>query len=339
LPTDRKPFVSIIMPALNEERYVSAAINSVIPRSHDIEFELLVLDGGSTDRTRGIVQAIAADDPRVRLIHNGKRIQSAGVNLAAKLADARSHYLLRADCHVGYPHGFVERCIRSLEQHQVASVVVPMRAEGLTCIQQAIAAAQNSRLGNGGSLHRVQGRSGLVEHGHHAAFDREIFLELGGYDEAFTHNEDAEFDKRLIKSGRRIYLDAEAAVTYFPRADFHSLARQYFNHGSGRARTLLKHGGLPGLRQMLPVAALLGCLLSLALAAVHPAFLVIAAAYVLVCITWGLGLALQQRRACVALSGVAALVMHMSWGVGFLRSVLRGAHCAPVIRNRQSEFG
>jgi succinoglycan biosynthesis protein ExoA len=328
LPTDRKPFVSIIMPALNEERYVSAAIHSVIPCSNEIEFELLVLDGGSTDRTREIARAIAAEDPRVRLIHNDKRIQSAGVNLAAKLADARSRYLLRADCHVGYPQGFVERCMRTLAQQQVASVVVPMRAEGSTCIQRAIAAAQNSRLGNGGSQHRVRGRSGLVEHGHHAAFDREVFLELGGYDEAFTHNEDAEFDKRLIKSGRRIYLDAEAAVTYYPRADFLSLARQYFNHGSGRARTFLKHGGLPGLRQMLPVAALLGCLLSLVLAAVHPAFSAIAAVYVLACITWGIALAVQQRRACVALSGVAALVMHISWGAGFIRTVFGGSRCA-----------
>jgi succinoglycan biosynthesis protein ExoA len=316
------------MPALNEERYVSAAIDSVIPCSNEIEFELLVLDGGSTDRTREIVQAIATEDPRVRLIHNDKRIQSAGVNLAAKLADARALYLLRADCHVGYPPGFVERCIRTLAQQQVASVVVPMRAEGSTCIQRAIAAAQNSRLGNGGSLHRVQGRSGLVEHGHHAAFDREVFLELGGYDEGFTHNEDAEFDKRLIKSGRRIYLDAEAAVAYYPRADFRSLARQYFNHGSGRARTFLKHGGLPGLRQMLPVAALLGCLLSLVLAAVHPAFSAIAAVYVFACITWGLALAVQLRQACVALSGVAALVMHMSWGAGFIRTVFGGSRCA-----------
>ena len=60
MPTHRKPFVSIIMPALNEELYLSAAIDSVIPSSHDIEFELLVLDGGSTDRTREIVQALAA---------------------------------------------------------------------------------------------------------------------------------------------------------------------------------------------------------------------------------------------------------------------------------------
>ena len=328
MPTDRKPFVSIIMPALNEERYVSAAIDSVIPCSNEIEFELLVLDGCSTDRTREIVQAIAAKDSRVRLIHNNKRIQSAGVNLAAKLADARARYLLRADCHVGYPQGFVERCIRTLAQQQVASVVVPMRGEGSTCIQRAIAAAQNSRLGNGGSLHRVQGRSGIVEHGHHAAFDREVFLELGGYDEAFTHNEDAEFDRRLIKSGRRIYLDAEAAVTYYPRADFRALARQYFNHGSGRARTFLKHGALPGLRQMLPLAALLGCLLSLVLTAVHPAFSAIAAVYVLACITWGIALAVQQRQACVALSGAAAMVMHMSWGIGFLRRVLGGARCA-----------
>jgi succinoglycan biosynthesis protein ExoA len=315
------------MPALNEARYVSASIASVIPRSQEIEFELLVVDGGSTDQTCEIVQQIAASDPRVRLAFNDKRIQAAAVNLGARLADARARYMLRADCHVCYPQGFVERCVRVLAKEQVASVVVPMHAEGSTCTQRAIAAAQNSRLGNGGSSHRMPGRSGLVNHGHHAAFDREIFLALGGYDETFTHNEDAEFDKRLVQSGRRIYLDAEAIVTYYPRSNFVSLARQYFNHGSGRARTFLKHGGLPGGRQMLPVAALLACLLSLGLAVANPAFSAVAILYALACTTWGLALAIKQRQICAALSGPAAVVMHMSWAIGFVRSVLKRSRC------------
>ena len=311
------------MPALNEERYVSAAIASIMPSPHELEFELLVIDGGSTDRTREIVQAAAASDSRVRLVSNEKRIQAAAVNLGARLADVRARYLVRADCHMSYPEGFVARCVRRLADLRVASVVVPMRAAGTTCVQRAIAAAQNSRLGNGGSAHRVPGQSGPVEHGHHAGFDRGVFLELGGYDESFTHNEDAEYDKRLVRAGGQIYLDAEAMLTYYPRSDFVSLARQYFKHGSGRASTLLKHRSVPGVRQMLPVAALLACLLSLGLAIVHPAFLAVPAGYVGACTAWGLALAAQQRQACVMLSGPAAIIMHMSWAVGFVHRLLR----------------
>jgi succinoglycan biosynthesis protein ExoA len=317
------PFVSIVMPALNEERYISQAIASIIPKSGSLLYELLVVDGGSTDDTRKIVEGIAASNPRIRILGNTKRIQSAAVNIAARLADPRSNYLVRADCHLRYPEGFVERCIGELSSKNVASVVVPMRTEGTTCMQRAIAAAQNSRMGNGGSAHRIQGQSGFVDHGHHAAFDRKTFLELGGYDEEFTHNEDAEFDKRLVGSGKRIYLDSHATVTYYPRASLGSLARQYFRHGAGRASTLLKHRTIPKMRQILPVAVLLGCAGSLALSFFHPLFLAFPFAYGASCILWGIGLAMRRREACLALSGIAAIVMHMSWGCGFLKSLLK----------------
>lgn len=322
MPASSQPFVTIIMPALNEERYIAAAIASIVPRSQELQFEVLVVDGGSTDRTRAIVEELAAKDARIRMLHNEKRLQAAAVNLGARLADARSVCFVRADCHLTYPEGFVERCMRTLRQQDVASVVVPMRTEGSSCLQRAIAAAQNSRLGNGGSLHRSAGRSGLVQHGHHAAFDRRTFLALGGYDETFTHNEDAEFDMRLVRSGEKIYLDTEAMVTYHPRADIASLARQYFRHGTGRARTLSKHRSLPLVRQLLPVAVLVACLMSLLLVAVHPAFAAIAVLYVLACITWGSALAVRHRQACVLLSGFAAMTMHMSWAAGFVRGLV-----------------
>jgi succinoglycan biosynthesis protein ExoA len=318
-----EPFVSIVMPALNEERYISAAIASIVPQSDSIQYELLVVDGGSTDATRAIVERIAESNARVRLIANDKRIQSAAMNIAAKLADPRSRYLVRADCHLQYPEGFVERCIKGLSAKQAASIVVPMRTEGTSCMQKAIAAAQNSRLGNGGSAHRRPGWSGFVDHGHHAAFNRNTFLELGGYDETFTHNEDAEFDKRLVQTGNRIYLDSEATVTYFPRSDLRALAKQYFSYGWGRASTLLKHKFFPRARQLLPVAVLLACIVALGLAVVDLRALLIPAAYVSLSLIWGASLAIAERDTCLVLSGIAAVVMHMSWAVGFLVRLLQ----------------
>jgi succinoglycan biosynthesis protein ExoA len=318
----QKPaLVTIVMPALNEERYIAAAIASIVPRSGEVDYELLVVDGGSTDCTRAIVEDMAVANPRIRLIRNEKCIQAAAVNLAAKLADPRSEYLVRADCHATYPDRFVERCVETLRAQQVASVTVAMHAAGRPCLQKAIAASQNSRLGNGGSPHRMGQKSGIVDHGHHAAFHRGTFLKLGGYDESFTHNEDAEFDTRLRRSGQRIYLDSNLTINYYPRADFASLARQYFRYGLGRASTLVKHGTPPKARQLLPVAALLASLASVSAALIDARFLALPAAYAVLSVIWGAVLSLRQRCLCLLLSGPAAVVMHMSWAAGFLRGI------------------
>jgi succinoglycan biosynthesis protein ExoA len=296
VPTPLVPFVSIVMPALNEEHYIADAILSILPRPEVLDYELLVLDGGSRDRTREIVEELAERHPQIRLLHNDRRIQSAALNIASEACDPRAEILVRADCHANYPADFAARCADTLIKTESASVVVPMRAVGRQPVQRAIAAAQNSRLGNGGSQHRIAGRSGYVEHGHHAAFDRAVFRALGGYDEAAPYNEDAEFDGRLMAAGGRIYLDGSLTIDYFPRSSLHALARQYFRHGWGRANTLLKHAKAPKLRQLLPVLMLLLAVGGLALwPFVGFAALVPMLGYVVACLIWASVLAGQLR--------------------------------------------
>ncbi|MGU3537481.1 glycosyltransferase family 2 protein [Methylobacterium sp. A54F] len=312
------PQVTIAMPALDEAEHIAEAIASVLPSPGDIACELLVLDGGSRDGTQEIVRRLAAGDPRIRLVDNPGRLQSAGVNLAARLGHPAARILVRADCHAAYPAGWVAALAGTLRFRGAASVVVPLRTLGAAPLQRAIAAAQNSRLGNGGSAHRLGGRSAYVEHGHHAAFDRAAFLRAGGYDETFSHNEDAEFDRRLAAAGGRIWLAGDLSIGYYPRRTLPALARQYFNYGRGAARTLLKHGALPRPRQALPPLILLACLASLGLAAWHPAFLAVAILYAASCGLIGLILALRSGQRAALLSGPAAMTMHLAWGAGFL---------------------
>jgi len=313
-------FISVIIPALNEESYIARAIETLTPEE-DVPFsyEILVLDGGSTDRTRRIVDALSGANPRIRLIDNEKRLQSAGVNKAARLAHPESRIIIRADCHATYPPGFVARSVAQLSATGVQSVVVPMLTVGVSRVQRGIAAAQNSLLGNGGSAHRAMPKSGFVEHGHHAAFDRVFFLSLGGYDERFSHNEDAEFDVRLIRAGGRIWLDAENPVTYYPRSRLGALARQYFKHGSGRARTIKKHRTRPKLRQLAPLFILSGCATGVALGPIIPPLLSLPIVYATICLVWGASVALRARDAALLFMGPAAMTMHMAWAVGFVR--------------------
>src|SRR5206468_2430242 len=141
---------------------------------------------------------------------------------------------------------------------------------GETCLQRAIAWVSNSPIGTGGAAHRGGRRSGFVDHGHHAAFRMAAFRRVGGYDESFTHNEDAELDCRQLALGGRVYLDADIRIGYRPRQTLAALARQYYRYGAGRARTAQRHPGSLRLRQLAVPVHVAASLLAVAASAWWP---------------------------------------------------------------------
>jgi succinoglycan biosynthesis protein ExoA len=315
--------LAVVIPVLNESAYIAACLHSLLPQAREAGAVLMVMDGGSTDGTQSIVARLAQDHPELSLLNNPKRIQSAAVNLAAQIAPPSVRLLLRADAHSLYPPNFIATCVAALHANHATSVVVPMHTVGRGGLQNAIATVQASRLGNGGSAHRVGGRSGFVDHGHHALFDREFFLKLGGYDEGFSHNEDAELDRRAIAAGGRVWMCAEAAITYFPRRSLGALARQYCNFGSGRMRMLRRHHLRPKPRQMAAPTILILCVLSLLLLPLSPWFGLFLALYAGSCVLWAVISAVRSRDPWLLGVAPAAMVVHLAWGFGFLREALR----------------
>ncbi len=317
--------VIVVIPALNEAEHIATCVRSLMTGDARLSaIEMVVADGGSRDRTREIVLALQGEFPNLRLIDNPKRLQSAAVNLAAQGAGAGRSILVRCDAHAIYPENYVMRVADSLVRHGVASLVVPMDAVGTSCFQRANAWIVDTPLGSGGSAHRGGRKSGEVDHGHHAGFDLKAFLAVGGYDETFSHNEDAEYDARLRQSGEHIFLDADIRLSYLPRATAGALARQYFNYGKGRARTLMKHGERPKLRQLIPPATLVACVLGLAIAPFSLWGLVLPGGYLAALIAASLMVAVKHKSACGLLAGLASATMHMSWSLGLFRQVLKG---------------
>lgn len=315
--------VLAVVPCLNERTHIAKLLGDLLADSAELDLTIVVADGGSTDGTQAVVESIGAAEPRVRLIHNAKRIQSAGVNLAVREFGGGRRWLARIDAHAAYPKDFIRTLIHEARRTGASSVVVSMKSEGENCFQRAAAVAQNSVLGTGGAAHRRPGDEGFVDHGHHALFDLKQFEHAGGYDETLSHNEDAEFDIRLTRAGGRIWLTRATEVTYFPRADPAALYRQYVNYGRGRARTLLHHRERPKLRQLLP-ACVLPTVLAAAVAPWMPMALGPAALWSASCLVSGVVLGLQQRRRCAFASGIAAMIIHLGWSVGFWREVLLG---------------
>lgn len=281
-----------------------------------------VADGGSTDGTRALLDALKARHANFDWIDNPDRLQSAGINLVAELHGGDASTLVRCDAHSIYPPGYVMSVADSLLLWGSASIVVPMDAVGEGCFEKANAWIVDTPLGSGGSAHRGGATSGFVDHGHHAGFDLAMFRKIDGYDESFSHNEDAEYDTRVAAAGGQIYLDADIRLAYRPRPTARKLWRQYFNYGKGRARTILKHNVRPRPRQLFPVLSLLALAGSAILAPFTLLGWIYPAIYFGALAASSVWLMVRHRSACGLLGGLAALVMHVSWAFGFLKQVL-----------------
>jgi succinoglycan biosynthesis protein ExoA len=312
--------VLAVIPCLNEEAHIERVVTKLVAEAQHIDMKIVVADGGSTDQTRAIVQQLARLNPRVVLMDNLKRIQAAGINSAVQKYGDGAQFLIRVDAHASYPGHYCETLLNVQSRTQADSVVVGMHTVGLTCFQRAAAAAQNSILGNGGSAHRNDSANGWVDHGHHALITMHAFKAIGGYDEMFSHNEDAEFDARLMDGGFHIFLTSEAQVTYYPRGSVAGLFRQYFNIGRGRARNFLKHRKNTKLRHLvlLSVAPAI-CLVILA--PFNGIFVVPALVWLLLCLGYGATLGIRLHDTCAAAAGVAAIATQAGWSFGFFREL------------------
>lgn len=311
----------IVVPCLNEAAHIEALVEKMRPSLEPLHAKIVIADGGSTDGTREIARRLAAEDERVLFLDNPKRIQSAAVNQVVAEFGSGFDFLIRIDAHASYPDGYCETLVDEAVATGADSVVVAMETVGLSTFQKATAVAQNSKLGNGGSKHRTGAAGEWVEHGHHALMRIAAFEAIGGYDEAFSHNEDAEFDYRLRRSGFRIWMTDRTSMVYYPRTRIGSLFRQYFAYGRGRAKNFLKHRAMPGLRQMLPLAVApvaLGALLAI----VDWTAIIPFGVWTAACLSYGVWIALGQRNPYGPLAAVSAMIMHLAWSAGFWRELL-----------------
>jgi succinoglycan biosynthesis protein ExoA len=277
---------------------------------------IVVADGGSRDGTPDIVRSLSAEIPNIVLIGNHKKIQSAAINLAVERFGDERDYLIRIDAHGDYPDDYCRALLDEAVALGADSVVVGMDTVGFGLFQKATAAAQNSKLGNGGSKHRAGGGGEWVDHGHHALMRIAAFRAVGGYDEGFSHNEDAELDFRLRKAGFRIWMTGKTFMTYYPRKSAGALFRQYLGYGRGRAKNLLKHRSIPKVRQAIPLAVAPVVIIAL-LAMLHWWAAIPVAIWAIACLGYGLWMAVGQRNPYGPLAAVSAMIMHLAWSTGF----------------------
>ncbi|HEY3672414.1 MAG TPA: glycosyltransferase family 2 protein [Acidimicrobiia bacterium] len=304
-----RPSVSVVIPTYNEQQHLARTLASVLRQTYPNIVEVLVADGLSTDDTRDIARTF----PGVVVVDNPERIQSAGLNHA--LARVRGEIVVRVDGHCVLADDYVEACVDALEDTGAVMVgggMDPDRSTDRTPVaQRGIAAAMASRVGAGPARFHVGGPAGWVDTVYLGAFRAADARAVGGYARDLAVNEDAEFAIRMSSRGG-IWFEPGIRSTYVSRSTFSSLARQFYRYGRGRAATVRRHPAHVRPRQLVAPVLVLGLL--------SPRRREVAAAYgaiVLVRALYELG---KDPEAAPGLA-VALPVMHLSWGLGFLRGL------------------
>lgn len=313
------PAISVVMPVLNEERHLVAAVRHVLAQDYPGDLEVVLAIGPSKDRTWEIAEEFAGTEPRVTVVANPSGRTPAALNAA--VAASRHPVIARVDGHAMLPDDYLRVAVRALRDTGAENVGGVMAAEGVTAFEQAAARAMTSRFGVGNAAFHTGGRAGPADTVYLGVFRRSALDRVGGYNEEYIRAQDWEMNHRIRQTGGTIWFEPRMHVSYRPRPNLAALAKQYFHYGRWRRVVARQHKGTINLRYLAPPAAVVGVVGGCAAGAAgyRPAF-AIPGAYV----AGVLGAALLSGRgltpAARAWLPLVYAGMHLPWGLGFLTS-------------------
>ena len=217
--------ISVVVTVKNEERNIRDLLDSLVTQEGPIE--VLVVDADSTDGTREIVKDYARRYPFVRLLLKGGT-RGEGRNFGVGVASGEAVLFVDGDC---IANAFWVKALRA----------------GLK--SSAIVAGKTIHIGYKPfeELERVElfyRGSDVTFPSSNLAYNRGVFLSIGGFDPWFLTAEDIDLNLRAVASGHDILHEAAAIVYHRTRDSVYDFVRQAFWNGAGRKQLTLKHGGL-----------------------------------------------------------------------------------------------
>jgi succinoglycan biosynthesis protein ExoA len=314
------------MPVLDEERHIEAAVRGVLRQDYPGELELILAVGPSADRTHQIADALAAADPRIRVVDNPAARTPAALNLG--IAMAKHEIIVRVDGHGELTDGYIRRAVELLDETGAANVGGVMDAQGTTPFEEAVAVAYTTRLGLGGSaFHLPESPPAEAETVFLGVFRKDALVDVGGFDESMHRAQDWELNYRLRTSGYKIWFSPELRVTYRPRSTVRDLVRQMYDTGAWRRELVRRHPETVTLRYLAPPFTVLGVLvgsigglLGVALDSrlLRVGFLA-PAGYLALIIGGSLLTTRPMSTAARLRLPLVLAATHLAWGAGFLR--------------------
>lgn len=324
--------VSVIVPCYNEEKNISFLLEALNQQTYPHELvEIIIIDGQSTDKTLTVIdnEKEKIKKLRIKVITNPQKNIPSALNIGIR--NSSGDIIVRMDAHSIPDPNYIKFCVEDLNNKMGSNVggrwvIIPGSGSKMG---KCISLAASHPFGVGDAKYRYSSEPGYVDTVPFGSFYRTLIDEIGYFNEDLLANEDYEFNVRIRNSGKKIYFDPRIKTQYISRDTILSLSKQYWRYGYWKFRMLRKYPDTIRWRQAIPPLFVTGIILlilmSIFIPIVWSLLSIISLLYVLILIIGTLSVIdLKTESYCLFGTPIAIIVMHFSWGLGFLFSLTTG---------------
>jgi len=328
-------YISIIIPVRNEEKYIKETLEMLCKQTYSKDrFEILIIDGMSTDNTCGIVRDFIKENNEyhIDLLSNHNILSSSARNIGIKAA--QGEYIAIIDGHVFIPNPDLLKCMEQIIETKKPLCLARPAPLNIPDIKNEvalwIALARKSWFGHSRKSYIYSNFEGFIDPTSSGfAYSKEVFNKVGYFDETFDAAEDVEFHHRLKAKGIKAYTSPSLLIYSYPRDSYLALYRQQTRYGEGRAKFIRKHKSGCSIETLIPPGIFIFFLsLPIAIALLSITGFLFYIYITIFGVYWLLLLVAGFREAVLAekIQGfvhiaTAIWITHMALGYGFLKRI------------------
>lgn len=282
------PFVSVIIPCYNEEKYIVQCLDSIVAGDYPLaRMEVLVIDGRSTDQTRHLLADYSLQHPVVRMVDNPYKLKPQALNIGIKMA--KGDIIIRMDAHALYDKSYVSKSVKYLEEYHADNVggVRATLPSGNSIISKSIAISISHPFTAGNAIYRTGAKEfRWVDTVFGGCYHRETFSKIGLFNESLVRAQDREFNIRLQRAGGKILFAPDVICQYFARGTLKSYVQWCFSCGLTPffvSRLIKKR--IYSWRNLVPLTFVLSLLIMPILSCLHIFFLILFGAEMITYVT------------------------------------------------------
>lgn len=250
------PFITALLVTYNEENYIEKSLLSLINQTYPSEkYEIVIIDGMSTDGTLDKINSIAKryETHEIRILTNEKKILASGWNIGIRAA--KGEYVVRIDAHAEAKDNFIEKSIETmLKITDAVCVGGKLVTISSSNSNEVVSKVLSSPFGVGNSSFRVSDKAGYADTAVYGLYRKQIFEEVGYFNEKLVRNQDIELHWRIKEYGGKFYFNPEIESVYYARNTVKKMSKQAFENGKWNMILLKNHSAALSLRHMVPFA-------------------------------------------------------------------------------------
>ncbi len=322
-----QPFVSALLVTRNEQAYIEKAMMSLIDQTYPKDkYEIVIIDGESTDDTLKIVKRLIdrykTNTFDIRVINNPKHILASGWNLGIR--DAKGEYVVRIDAHAEAAKDFIEKNVETmLKASDAVCVGGKLTTKSLEGDDDTISKVLSSPFGVGNSSFRVSDEAGYADTAVYGLYRKDIFEQVGYFNEKYVRNQDIELHARIRAAGGRFYFDPQINCVYYSRNTVKKMVRQAFGNGKWNMVLLKNQNSALRLRHLVPFAFVLFLTAATVLGFLSKYFWYLEIGVVSLHLAMGIFAAAKKTKNVseILTMPFLFLLLHLSYGAGYLAGI------------------